>query len=195
MDDYRASIGYPLQKVTVGVRQFVARESSEVIVAQRLKRMPTILDKLGRESTMQLSRMQDVGGCRAVLPGGASEVEGVLRRIERRCDVRRVYDYNNRPKPTGYRGVHVIVLRDEREIEIQLRTPDQHDWALAVERLGARLGTSLKDGQGPTELLAYLQVVAELIALNERGLDPDAGLLVAMERLLPRVRSYLGTEE
>ena len=34
------------------------------IVAQRLKRMPTIISKLERLPWLRLSRMQDVGGCR-----------------------------------------------------------------------------------------------------------------------------------
>ena len=36
-------------------------------VTQRLKRMATILDKLERESSLALDKMQDIGGCRAVL--------------------------------------------------------------------------------------------------------------------------------
>ena len=38
------------------------------LVAQRLKRMPTIIDKLDRHPNMKLSTMQDIGGVRAVLP-------------------------------------------------------------------------------------------------------------------------------
>jgi ppGpp synthetase/RelA/SpoT-type nucleotidyltranferase len=40
---------------------------SNPIVAQRLKRMPTIIDKLKRYPAMQLTTMQDIGGLRAVL--------------------------------------------------------------------------------------------------------------------------------
>lgn len=72
--EYRSGFQDPLKKVTVGLRQFVARESSEVIVGQRLKRNPQILNKLGRLSSMRLTQMEDIAGCRAILPGGAPEV-------------------------------------------------------------------------------------------------------------------------
>jgi hypothetical protein len=52
-----------------GLRYFVAEAADgSVIVGQRLKRLETIHDKLER---MSLSRMDDLGGCRAVLPDQA----------------------------------------------------------------------------------------------------------------------------
>jgi len=44
-------------------------------------------------------------------------------------------DYISDPRRSGYRGVHVIVGYDGRQIEVQLRTRVMHDWAIAVERL------------------------------------------------------------
>jgi ppGpp synthetase/RelA/SpoT-type nucleotidyltranferase len=159
----------------VGVHQFVKRETSEVIVAQRLKRLATILDKLGRFPDMKLSRMQDIGGCRAILPGGRSEVLGVLRRIRRNRDVQRIYDYVVQSKATGYRAAHVVVLRDGRLIEIQLRTPNQHEWAVEVERVGSRLGVALKDGIGPPELVRFFERASYGLALEEEGQEVDRG--------------------
>ena len=147
---YRGTFREPLKKTTVGVRQFVQRESSAVIVGQRLKRVPTILDKLSRLPNMKVTRMEDIGGCRAILPGGRAEIEGVLRRMKKnRWTIRRFRDYIAEPKETGYRAVHVVVERESRPIEIQLRTPNQHAWAANVERVGAMLGHELKDGEGP----------------------------------------------
>ena len=67
---YRGTFREPLKKTTVGVRQFVQRESSAVIVGQRLKRVPTILDKLSRLPNMKVTRMEDIGGCRAISQAG-----------------------------------------------------------------------------------------------------------------------------
>jgi predicted nucleic acid-binding Zn ribbon protein len=54
-------------------------------ISQRLKRIPTILDKLHREPGMNLGRMEDIGGCRAVLRD-LDEVYRVLGRIsEAQC--------------------------------------------------------------------------------------------------------------
>lgn len=168
---YRAGFQSPLTKTAVGLRQFVQRESSEVIVAQRLKRLPTIIDKLVRMPRTNLARLEDIGGCRAVLPGGRTEIEGVLRRIRRNWNVIRERDYMAQPKEIGYRGLHVVVERDDRRLEIQLRTPGQQDWAEMVERIDGRLGTRLKDGEGPDGLRRYLQLAGLGIDLAERGLE------------------------
>lgn len=164
---WRASFQTPLTKVAVGLRQFVQRESSQIIVAQRLKRFPTIIEKLDRMPDTRLARMEDIGGCRAVLPGGRPEIDGVLRRIRKNWDIKRVRDYMAEPKASGYRGVHVVVERDERRIEIQLRTPGQQDWADQIERFDSRLGTSLKDGRGPIELSEYVRLAARGIAYDD----------------------------
>ena len=39
----------------------------EIIVAQRLKRLPTIIDKLNRLDDLALSRMQDIAGVRIIV--------------------------------------------------------------------------------------------------------------------------------
>lgn len=188
---YRAGFADPLKKVTVGLRQFVERESSEIIVGQRLKRLPAMGRKLGQQLTMRVSQMEDVGGCRAILPGGRKEISGVLRRIRRNWDVVNLDDYVERPKSTGYRAVHVVVLRDEHRIEIQLRTPGQHEWAEAVERLAARTGFGLKYGQGPPDLLTYFELAAWAIDHQERelpGVDED--FMRVFDNLRERVSHY-----
>jgi ppGpp synthetase/RelA/SpoT-type nucleotidyltranferase len=95
--------------------------------------MPTILEKLVRQPTMDITRMQDIGGCQAVLPS-LEVVDAVADRIGRHWQIYRVHDYVAEPKESGYRARHVVVERDERLVEIQLRTPEQQEWAEAVER-------------------------------------------------------------
>ncbi|HTZ07493.1 MAG TPA: hypothetical protein VMB72_00385 [Acidimicrobiales bacterium] len=165
---YRAAHRVPLAKATMGLRSMVTSEGGDLEVTQRLKRIPTILDKLRREPTMQLANMQDVGGCRAVL----ADIN-LLRRVERRLRHRRpplrVSDYIADPKPSGYRGVHVVVQYDTRAVEVQLRTPTMHEWAISVERLSGRRREDLKSGRGPAELLALLEIISEAMALEELG--------------------------
>ena len=59
----------PLSRVAANLRYHVAAEEAEVAgridITQRLKRRPTIFNKLDREPTMQLTQMQDIGGVRA----------------------------------------------------------------------------------------------------------------------------------
>jgi hypothetical protein len=190
---FRAEFQIPLTKVVMGVRSFVNTEGAPVVVAQRLKRMPTIVDKLTRHPAMQLSRMQDIGGCRSILPAGSYDlIRRVRDRMARRdWDIVEEYDYVSSPKRTGYRGLHVVVLRDDRLIEVQLRTDQQHRWAETVERLGSRTGFNLKDGQGPEELLLYLERAAYGVDLTERGIPLPPGFREEFLELTRGVQPYL----
>lgn len=174
---FRAAHAYPLAKVTVGVRQFVQTEGAVVLVAQRLKRLPQIVHKLHRMPKTELARMEDIGGCRAVL-ADLDEVARVRRRIKKnRWDIKRERDYVIEPKETGYRGVHLVVERDGRRIEVQLRTTGQQQWAEAVERTASRLDMPLKDGEGDERVLRYFQVAGEGICRTEAGLEQDEEFL------------------
>jgi ppGpp synthetase/RelA/SpoT-type nucleotidyltranferase len=135
--------------------------------------MPQILKKLVRFPGMDLSNMQDIGGCRAILPDQAT-VERVRRRIVRnRWEVRGLDDYVTSPRSTGYRSVHVRVKRAGRLIEIQLRTPSQHLWAEGVEGIDLRKTYGLKDGTGPKELVAALERSA--YAMQQESLGVTLG--------------------
>lgn len=165
---HRAAHRLPLTKATMGLRSMVTTERCQVEVSQRLKRVPTILDKLIREPTMQLSSMQDIGGCRAVLRS-IDEVRRVQRRVSKNRPPVRVSDYIAAPRTSGYRGVHVVVVYDDRATEVQLRTQAMHEWAITVERLSGRLRKDLKSGQGPQPILDLLEGISEAMAIEEEG--------------------------
>lgn len=165
---HRAAHRLPLTKATMGLRSVVATERCAVEVSQRLRRVPTILDKLVREPTMQLASMQDIGGCRAVLES-IDEVRRVQRRLSRNRPPLRVSDYVAQPRASGYRGVHLVVRYDDRSIEVQLRTQVMHEWAITVELLGGRLGEDLKSGFGPAPVLGLLEGISEVMAIEEEG--------------------------
>jgi ppGpp synthetase/RelA/SpoT-type nucleotidyltranferase len=82
---------------------------------------------------MKLSRMQDIGGCRAIVPARA-QVEGIVDRIEQQqWPVLRADEYTVTPNETGYRAVHVVVSRWGRSIEVQLRTLGRELFGLRAE--------------------------------------------------------------
>jgi hypothetical protein len=89
----------------------------------------------------------------------------------------RIRDTRDDPTETGYRALHVIVVRDGRRIEIQLRTPREHEWAVAVERTGTRLGYGLKEGEGPSDLLEYFRLASRGLYLESIGADADPRLM------------------
>jgi ppGpp synthetase/RelA/SpoT-type nucleotidyltranferase len=104
--------------------------------------------------------MQDVAGCRAILPNLAA-VDQVRRRIEhQKSEIVKVNDYNATPRSSGYRAVHIVVRRGGALVEIQLRTASQQRWAMLVEDLDAAYRFQLKDESGPEEVLEYLRVYA-----------------------------------
>jgi ppGpp synthetase/RelA/SpoT-type nucleotidyltranferase len=194
---WRDTFRVPLTKTVMGLRSFVKTEvpelrasGAQIPVGQRLKREPQIISKLERYRKMKMSRMQDVGGCRAIMPGGAEQVAGVRARIEKRWDVVDLQDYVRAPQSTGYRAIHIVVLRDSRRIEVQLRTPRQHEWASVVERAGLRLRMPLKEGRGDPDLLRYFSLAAEALALEEADLPADEELEADLAELRVVVRHF-----
>ena len=104
--------------------------------------LPTIIDTLLREPTLPLFRMQDIGGCRAILPT-IPTIRAVQERLARPSWARElitVSDYIYDPCDSGYRGLELTMLYRRRIVEIQLRTPVMHEWAAPVERLADRYG-------------------------------------------------------
>lgn len=76
LSHWRIAHAYPM--ATIGNLFHVKLKEldlSSSIVAQRLKRTPSIIEKLKRFPTMQLDRMQDIGELRIILP----KVEDVYR--------------------------------------------------------------------------------------------------------------------
>lgn len=108
--NWRACHGYPINTFQATLRFKLKNGFGESIVAQRLKRAPSIVLKLQRFPDMQLARMQDIGGLRAVL----SSVRRVrlLERNYRESSFEHTLanskNYIDEPKDDGYRGVHLI---------------------------------------------------------------------------------------
>ena len=148
----------------------------EARVTQRHKRVIRIIAKLTREGvSSKLARLEDIGGVRVVVPT-LVELNVVLDHIHKVWNkqdcIKRERDLIDRPRDTGYRAYHVIVERNQRRIEVQLRTRLQHDWADSIERLGRQIGIELKTGEGPPEILQILRVIADLNYYDELAQPP-----------------------
>jgi putative GTP pyrophosphokinase len=171
---WRSLHARPLTSLSANLRHYV-KPHGDVLVTQRLKRLPTVVDKLLREPHMKLTQMADIGGCRALLPDQQA-VYDVAKELRRNWEVQRTRDYAAEPKASGYRAVHLIVRRKGRLIEVQLRTPIQDAWANQVEEDSRRVGRNFKGGDGQAEVHGYYAVVSELLALRERDEQPDEDL-------------------
>lgn len=180
---WRSLHARPLSRVAANLRYHVAAEDAAVKgridVTQRLKRRPTIFDKLEREPTMQLTQMADIGGVRARVPS-LRHLQAVSRRLKKTWTIVRTRDYIKEPRSSGYRAVHHIVRRDGRLIEVQLRTFLQDAWANQVEEDSRRLATGYKFGRGAEDVHDYYRIVSEAFATLDRGEDLSPGLVAAI---------------
>jgi ppGpp synthetase/RelA/SpoT-type nucleotidyltranferase len=158
---------------TLAVAEELRRLASRLVgrdseVSERIKREDRIIDKLVRLPSLPLSLIQDIGGCRVVVPTlrDAAALRSAIR-YRWTSSVRREYDYVVRPKSDGYRAVHVVVEERSCAIEIQLRTRLQHAWARTVERLEYRSKAALRAGAGDPALQLALRTLSDVLAESE----------------------------
>lgn len=181
LNDWRACHAFPISIFQATLHRRV-KPYKNSIVAQRLKRLPTIIDKLRRFPNMDLVRMQDIGGVRAVVTT-IKEVRALdkLYRDSARLqhELVNIYDYIDRPKSDGYRGVHLIYKYKNTKnsntaqyngllLELQLRTRLQHTWATAVETMGTFFGQALKSQQGNKKWLEFFRITSSSFAHLEK---------------------------
>jgi hypothetical protein len=190
VDEWRALHGAPLRWVAESVQNRLTQAVGHVAVGQRLKRKHQIVAKLKREKT-RLAQMQDVGGCRAIVTTPA-EVIAAYDRIQRRSSpyyqIHTVSDYRTRGRSdTGYRALHLVILREERQIEVQLRTLRQQAWAEAVERAANRSGFDLKAGSGPAEMIEFFRLASDAF----HALDGGRAVRPAQRKELRNLRTTI----
>lgn len=177
---WRACHAYPINTFQATLRTRLANYTGSPVVAQRLKRMPTIIDKLKRYPAMQLTTMQDIAGVRAVL-GSVAQVKKIAAEYEAKgrfahelVDER---DYIQDPRSEdGYRSHHLVYkYRNRRNprydglrLELQVRTKLQHTWATAVETMGTFLGQALKSRQGDQQWIDFFAITSSAFAYQER---------------------------
>jgi putative GTP pyrophosphokinase len=163
--------GQPLASVNMSLRSMVQTSTkvSTVEVTQRLKRVDRIIQKLVRHPDMQLTKMDDIGGCRVVVPT-LPELWKIQRYVDRKWgeNVKTRRDYITNPKPTGYRAYHLVIVRSEMPIEVQLRTAAQQNWAKSVEEAETRTGSMLKDGHGDADILDMFRLLGDAFAYLDR---------------------------
>ena len=187
IEAYRSAHAAPLHAAYMGLRSCLTTEGFALDASRRLKRLPTIEDKLRRLPTMDLSTMQDIGGCRAVL-NTQEQVQRVVERFcanslkrNRRAD--RIRDYVAEPQASGYRAIHIYTRYHGRRIEVQLRTREQDSWAKIVEDLTSKTGIDFKNGDGPDEVHELLQELSELLSQREPGQPYTDDLMDVLTRL------------
>jgi ppGpp synthetase/RelA/SpoT-type nucleotidyltranferase len=128
----------------------IAAELPGIHPTSRLKTVQTLVGKLKRERTMNLSQVQDVAGLRIVKEMDLVEQDDVAARVASLFEKARIVDRRSSPS-FGYRGIHVVVRVDGRLVEVQVRTRLQDRWAQIVERLADYWGRQIRYGELPDE--------------------------------------------
>lgn len=111
LDNWRACHVAPLNSFQISLRNKLKIIDGDALISQRLKRSPSIISKLERNSKMLLSRMQDIGGIRAVTGSmqNVRALEAAYKKGTRAFSVvQGGKDYIIFPKDSGYRGIHLV---------------------------------------------------------------------------------------
>ncbi|MEP2103571.1 MAG: RelA/SpoT domain-containing protein [Parasphingorhabdus sp.] len=165
----------------------------DCLVVQRLKRRPTIIDKLSRDPnmTVRLSQMQDIAGCRLIF-GQKDDLysfKGLMDKGSFAHKLAYERDYILEPKEDGYRGLHQIYNYNVEprkghasenqpwngmRVEVQYRTITQHIWATAVETAGLLTANNPKFKKGSQSFVDFFKVCSEMLS---RSVDSVTAVL------------------
>lgn len=121
LDSYRRSFGPAYESVVQTIRDRMGLEPS----GRPAKSTNSLIEKLKRES-IRLTQVQDISGCRIVVPD-VREQDRVVDSLVNLFPLARVTDRRRKPS-YGYRAVHVVVEVLGKPVEIQVRTMFQHIW-------------------------------------------------------------------
>lgn len=181
-NNWRASHAYPLHIIMKNIKKIALGISKNAICVQRLKRIKAILIKLERFPDMKLSRIEDVGGCRIVMPNvelARVLTEQYISKNKRHKRIKsREKNYINTPKPDGYRSIHLVYayysrnkvgkIFNDKLIEIQIRSQLQHIWATALETNDLFNHQRIKFGLGDPKWKYFFKLISSAFAIMEQ---------------------------
>lgn len=196
IDNWRAAHAYPLHVFYIKLKRIA---KNNTIVAQRLKRLESIIGKLSRIHSMSLWKMQDLGGCRVIVKSikDVYKCRDLLINSKIKHEFNNESDYISNPKDSGYRSLHVVYkfhsdkidyYNNNMLIEIQFRTLLQHSWATAVETMGMFKHEDIKSGKGSEDVNRFFLLVSSLFAIEEQmPLAPNTPL--TKEEIINEIRA------
>ena len=169
LQEYRLSYRDTIAEVFKILYDIGKRVDSQCIVTYRIKRINSIVEKLKRYPTTAFEHMVDIAGCRCIT-GDTKQVYKIVRKLRENPALiikdkdKEKGDYIQNPKPDGYRSVHLYVSLangDGKQVEIQIRDREQHNWATLVEISDVIIpGARLKEYHTPADLLEFHRILS-----------------------------------
>lgn len=170
LDSYRRSFGKAYETVVAEIGQALDLAPT----GRPAKSTSSVIEKLRRE-TIRLTQIQDIAGCRIVVPGILEQRKTVEALIAKFPEAR-ILDRRGNPSH-GYRAVHVVPVVNSKPVEIQVRTKLQHLWAELSEKFSDLFDPAIKYGGGPKDHQVILTSLSNLVARLEKLEEaiPQAG--------------------
>lgn len=186
VNSWKAIHNYPLKVFKNRLKRVSEKIDKRAISAQRLKRTSSILKKLnraydGNKPTMKLTQMQDIAGCRVVMPD-IKQARLLYDKYYSNGNLKHkkvnVKDYISSPKTDGYRSIHLVYKynsdKERKEyngllVEIQIRSKLQHLWATAVETVDFFTRQAIKSNQGEENWKAFFKLLSSAFARMEKS--------------------------
>lgn len=162
LDHYRRRFDPALVEMNGKLVDGIKATSVDALVSGRIKRTKSIVRKLVREPSMDLSRMADIVGLRIIVRT-LKDQEELVGMVASQVERPRVIDRTK--ERTAYRAIHVTGVHGGLPIEIQLRSIPQQLWANESESLGEQV----KEGGGTDEDRGYLEELSAAIFDFEKG--------------------------
>lgn len=146
------------------VTEDIARVTGYPITERPGKTTLSIVAKLKHQKTA-LSRMQDIAGGRIVVPDLVSQDAAAARVADAFTNFRLV---DRRENPViGYHALHVVIRKDGKSYELQIRTDAQQRWAQLSEKIADLVGFEIKYGGGDENLRELLENSGKIVYLSE----------------------------
>jgi ppGpp synthetase/RelA/SpoT-type nucleotidyltranferase len=186
----------PLTEFTLQLQQWLSTYGGDYYVAQRLKRKPQIIRKLRRLS-VRLTQLQDIGGARIVVKTN-KDVDRLYQHLKFQLESQelttevRKSDYRVKGRDeSGYRALHVIIKRNGRLLELQLRSEAQHYWAEQIERASIIYGYHLKEQEGDESVIEYFHALSDVFYEIESGREPTTNQKLQLDRARQRAEMII----
>jgi|SRR5208282_696288 len=176
LDNYRRSFAEGYEITVDKIRKKLGLNPT----GRPAKSTASIIDKLRRES-IRLTQMQDIAGCRIVVPD-ITRQDHVVTIIKDYFDNVRVVDRRENPS-YGYRAVHLIIKCSGKIIEVQVRTSLQHLWAEISEKISDK-DPMVKYGGGNKKIVAFLDRLSKLFYNTD--LNEYKAAALTLENNLPQ---------